>query len=366
MKNYFNISGSEKKEILEMYKTKSIISEQQQGEVKSVLYASTSPESIPNTQLVDRGLVIPEEMKSQYPNIENVVFRSTVNSLLSSGNLSTFKPVRLTKTPMDVLMVGKQGGEYQQGGVTPEGGVSFFSKSSDSIDASHNGLLVLLRAVDKYKEAGNPQDIRFILKMGQQNRYSEYMPLKNINDLNINTNILGSFKNNIISSIIPDGSFAENNYKKTFDKKTKEQRIKILNEYFSLGFVNFYRKQFSFKTTTGPKVDFANWVNTFYGKDLNDPTLVSTYNQIFKTFIDHFNLAIKNDLYLPWFKNTGITIPEINSIIEYNSKLTPGSPSSIASPIMLNASTLGKKIKPTPISAGSSTTYGMGQSTNKN
>lgn len=363
MKNYFNISGSEKKEILEMHKTKSIISEQQQGEVKSVLYASTSPESIPNTQLVDRGLVIPEEMKSQYPNIENVVFRSTVNSLLSSGNLSTFKPVRVTKTPMDVLMVGKQGGEYQQGGVTPEGGVSFFSNSSDSIDASHNGLLVLLRAVDKYKEAGNPQDIRFILKMGQQSRYSAYMDLKNINSLKINASLKGTFEGDLVSSIIPDGSFAENAYKKLFDKKTKDQRIQILLKRYPLGFITTnYSKYFPFTTTTGPKIDFANWVNTFYGKELGDPTLVSTYNQIFKTCIDHFNLAIKNDLYLPWFKNTGVAIPEINTIIEYNSKLVPQPPSSIATPIMLSASALGKNLKQPQGGKSSATSYEMGKS----
>jgi hypothetical protein len=366
MKNNFIVSSSEKKMILEMYKSKLILNEQDQSEVKDILYASTSPESIPNKQLIDRGLVIPEELKSQYPNFENVVFRSTVSSLISSGDLSSFKPVRITKTPMDVLMVGKQGGEYQQGSVTPEGGISFFSNSSDSIDASHNGLLVLLRSMDKYREVGNPKDIKFILKMGQQTRYSALMPLKRINELNINQNIIGSFQNTLLSSIIPDGQFSAETYKVIFDKKTKDQRIKILTERLSLGFIGFYSRKFPFITTTGPKVDFASWVNNYYGKDFKDPGLVSTFNQIFKTSIDHFNNSIKNDLYLPWFKNTGVAIPEINPIIEYNSKLTPGNPYNITSAIMLNVSGIGKTTKPTPGGTGTSTTYGMGKSTTKN
>jgi hypothetical protein len=369
MKNNFIVSSDEKKMILEMHNSKnpkSILNEQNQGEVKSIIYASTSPESIPNQQLMDRGLSIPEEMKTQYPNIENVVFRSTVSSIISTDNLSTFKPVRITKTPMDVLMVGKQGGEYQQGGVTPEGGISFFSNSSDSIDASHNGLLVLLRAIDKYKESGNPQDIKFIVKMGQQTRYSAFMNLKNINLLNISPSIKGSFENMVISSIIPDGKFSSENYKVLFDKKTKEQRIKILTEKFSSGISPYLKKIFPFVNTTGPKVDFSGWVNNFYGKDFKDPGLVSTFNQIFKTSIDHFNDSIKNEMYLPWFKNTGIAIPEINSIIEYNSKLVPANPSALSSAIMLSPSAAGKTSKPAPSGASSSTSYGMGQSTNKN
>lgn len=366
MKNNFIVSSSEKKMILEMHKSKLILNEQDQSEVKDILYASTSPESIPNKQLIDRGLVIPEELKSQYPNIENVVFRSTVSTLISSGDLSSFKPVRITKTPMDVLMVGKQGGEYQQGSVTPEGGISFFSNSSDSIDASHNGLLVLLRSMDKYREVGNPQDIKFVLKMGQQSRYSAFMPLKNINLLKLNQNRVGGFENTLLSSIIPDGQFSAETYKIIFDKNTKEQRIKLLTERLSLGFVMSYKKTFPFITTTGPKVDFASWVNNYYGKDFKDPGLVSTFNQIFKTSIEHFNNSIKNDLYLPWFKNTGIAIPEINSIIEYNSKLTPGNPYNIASAIMLNVSSIGQKRNTPPTGGSSSTTYGMGKSTTKN
>lgn len=362
MKNNFIVSSLEKKMILEMHKSKSILNEEDQSEVKDILYASTSPESIPNKQLMDRGLVIPKELKSQYPNIENVVFRSTVSSLISSGDLSSFKPVRITKTPMDVLMVGKQGGEYQQGSVTPEGGISFFSNSSDTIDASHNGLLVLLRAMDKYREVKNPKDIKFILKMGQQNRYSALMPLKNINLLKPSQSRIGGFEATLLSSIIPDGQFSAEVYKVLFDKKTKDQRIKILTERLSLGFVQSYKKTFPFITTTGPKVDFTSWVNNYYGKDFKDPGLVSTYNEIFKKSIDHLNSSIKNDLYLPWFKNTGVAIPEINSIIEYNSKLTPGNPYNIASAIMLNVSGIGKITKPTSVGSGSSTTYGMGKS----
>ena len=364
MKNNFIVSSSEKRMILEMHnllKPKSVLKEQSQEEVKSIVYASTSPESMPNTKLLENGLVIPEELKSKYPNIENVVFRSTVSSLISTGNLSTFKPVRITKMPMDVLMVGGQGGDYQQGGVTPQGGVSFFSNSNDNIDASHNGLLVLLRAMDKYGDAGKPQDIKFILKMGQQERYSVFMDLKNINSLNLNQNKIGSFENIILASLIPDGKFAADTYKKMFSGKTEEQRIAKLNE--TLGFVTYYRKTFPFTNTTSPKIDFASWVNTYYGKDFNDPSLVSTYNQIFKTAIDHFNAAIKDDLYTPWFRNTGIVIPEIDAIIANNAKLTPQPPAPLATAIMTSASSEGQKSKPVGGSNASSTNYKIGKST---
>ena len=146
-----------------------------------------------------------------------------------------------------------------------------------------------------------------------------------------------------------------------FSGKTEEQRIAKLNE--TLGFVTYYRKTFPFTNTTSPKIDFASWVNTYYGKDFNDPSLVSTYNQIFKTAIDHFNAAIKDDLYTPWFRNTGIVIPEIDAIIANNAKLTPQPPAPLATAIMTSASSEGQKSKPVGGSNASSTNYKIGKST---
>lgn len=199
--------------------------------------------------------------------------------------------------------------------------------------------------------------------MGQQARYSAYMDLKNINLLNLDQNKIGSFTNIILASLIPDGKFAAAIYKNMFDKKTKEQRIAKLNESLPLGFVTYYRKTFPFTNTPSPKIDFASWVNTYYGKAFNDPSLISTYNQIFKTAIDHFNTSIKNDLYTPWFKNTGVAIPEINTIIANNAKLTPQPPASLANAIMTSASGEGQKSKAPAGTNASSTNYQMGKAT---
>ena len=48
MKNNFIVSSSEKRMILEMHKSKLILNEQDQSEVKDILYSSTSPEYLKN------------------------------------------------------------------------------------------------------------------------------------------------------------------------------------------------------------------------------------------------------------------------------------------------------------------------------
>ena len=131
--------------------------------VVNIVFASTSAEKMPNSQNVSlNGLVTPDA--TTYPDIEKVVFTATVSEWLSSkksGLLSAFKPSRTTTTAMDVLKVGALGKDYTQGATTVTGGIQFMSNSTDTIEASHNGLLVLARALETWIDAGKPAGIKY-------------------------------------------------------------------------------------------------------------------------------------------------------------------------------------------------------------
>ena len=340
--------------------------------VVNIVFASTSAEKMPNSQNVSlNGLVTPDA--TTYPDIEKVVFTATVSEWLSSkksGLLSAFKPSRTTSTGMDVLKIGALGKDYSQGGSTGTGGIQFMSDSTDTIEASHNGLLVLARALETYIDAGRPASIKFILKMGQAKRWGAYINLKNINNLK-KSDAKNTWESYVTAAVIPNGGFASNNYKTSFDGKTAEERIAFLNNMFSAGWLTGLSKQFPFNTTTGPAgVDYSTWVNNYFGKitSLNDFSTNATIQTDFETMFNkcktHYYNAIKNDFYANVVNKTGIVIPEMEEILTTINGWTSGNVVSKATPIMSSISNPGTVIKTTGGGKGTSSEYELGKAKN--
>lgn len=342
----------------------------------NILFASTSAETMPNSTNVSlNGLIAPTDTTT-YPDIEKTVFSAKVSDLFVSGKvtkktlLSKFMPVRTTTTAMDVLKVGDQGGDYAQGGLTPSGGIQFMSNSTDTIEASHNGLLVVARALETFIDAGFPAGVKIMLKMGQASRWGAYIKLTEINKLT-DSSIYGGWQTHMVAAIIPDGGFASNTYKTSYDGKTAEERIEILKGQWTKGWVNVsVTNRFPITTTTGPTgVDYSKWVNNYFGKitKLEDfetvAGLQTDFETMFKACRTHYYNAIKNDLYKVIVNKTGLQIPEMDDILVEINELSVSQAKDKAEPIMTSDSGAGVPIKSTSGKASTSQ-YDLGTAKN--
>jgi hypothetical protein len=343
----------------------------------SIVFASTSIEKMPNsTNVKNNGLVTPTDTTT-YPDIEKTVFSAKVSDWLKGQKgtsegaantlLSAFKPVRTTSTGMDVLKVGSLGGDYTQGGVTPSGGIQFMSNSTDVIEASHNGLLVLARALETWIDAGKPAGVKFMLKMGQAKRMGSFIDLGNLSKLD---HSLGTWESYMAASLIPDGMFADNTWKETFDGKTAEERATELSTFFSNGWATSVIKlMFPFTTTTAPAgVDYSKWITNYFGKvtQLGEYDTVSGLQKDYETMFiacrDHYVKEMKS-MYANLLKIIGGTsIPEIDEKITSISAKTATRIIRKANPIMTKASGSGSGSSSTTKAVTSQ--YELGQAKN--
>jgi hypothetical protein len=175
----------------------------------------------------------------------------------------------------------------------------------------------------------------------------------------------------MVAAIIPDGGFASNYYKTTFDGQTAEERVTKLKNDWPKGWVNSQiTKRFPVTTTTAPTgVDYSKWVTNYFGKvtTLDDfatvPGLQTDLETMFKACKTHYYNAIKNDLYKVIVNKTGLKIPEMDQILLDINDLSVSQAKDKAQPIMLNAAAMGVPIKST---SGKSSTgqYDLGTAKN--
>lgn len=241
------------------------------------------------------------------------------------------------------------------------------SDSTDTIEASHNGLLVLARALETWIDAGKPAGIKFMLKMGQANRWGAYINLSRLFLLN---NSAAGWESEVIATLIPDGQFSGNDYA-SYNGKTAEERGALFNTSYPAGMVTTVLKtKFPFTaTTTGPAgVDVPAFIKKYFGQitkleDFGTNTELKTdYESMFNATRNHFVKAIKNDFYANLVNKTGIKIPEMEDIITNISAMTASNPKTKATPIMTSAASYGKSTStPAKASAG---TYQLGTGKN--
>jgi hypothetical protein len=361
--------------ILDYSKWRRIYEAEEEKQV-SIVFASTSVEKMPNSVNVkNNGLVTPTDTAA-YPDIEKTVFSAKVSDWLKGQKgtaegaantlLSAFKPVRTTSTGMDVLKVGSLGGDYTQGTVTPSGGIQFTSDSTDVIEASHNGLLVLARALETWIDAGKPAGVKFMLKMGQAKRMGSFIDLKNLFRLG---DQVGLWESHMAASLIPDGMFSDNSWKEKYDGKTAEERATELATAFSNGWPTSIKSMFPFTTTTAPTgVNYSTWITNYFGKvtQLGEFDTVSglqkEYETMFVACRDHYVKEIKS-MYTNLLKIIGGTsIPEIDEKITSLSAKTASRIIRKANPIMTKSSVVGSGSSSTTKAVTSQ--YELGQAKN--
>jgi hypothetical protein len=349
----------------------------------SYIYASTTSETVGNSTLMADGVNaagLPAVDAATYPDAGLVVWKTTVPELIKASKskaLAKFTPVRTTSKAMDVLKVGSLGGDYAAGGSS--GKIQFSSTSTDTIEASHNGLLVLARLVDTYVDSGKPAGVTFIVEMGAANRYGSYINLSGLKLLNLGSSgAKGQWGGYMAAALIPDGQFKDmTTYGNNFDGKTAEERAAVLNGWLSKG---FFSKNCFFGPMNSadgvPKIDeskltllsldFTNFVTTYLGK-LGDSALEAEYDKIWAKFRTNWVTNVKNILaqYSKEFP-TVITSEQVTNIITKSETAEVGTILSKAEPIMNNpplrtgTPTAGSKVK----AAGSTGTYELGKSKN--
>jgi hypothetical protein len=347
----------------------------------SYVYASTTSETIGNTTMMAdgvnaAGLMAPDA--TTYPDAGLVVFSTTVPALLGSAKskrLSSFTPVRTTTKAMDVLKIGSKGGDFAAG--ASSGKIEFSATSTDTIEASHNGLLVLARLVETYIDAGKPADATLIVEMGAADRYGSYINLAGLDKLDINKSYKGEWSSWISAALVPDGGFAANvHYAPSFDGKTAAQRATTLNNMFGKGAFDKTMHNSPMAMSGVPKIDsskltllnldFTDFVTTYLGK-LDDPALETRYDNIWKTVRTNWITNV-NKILAQYSKEfpTAITSDKVKTIIANCEKADPGTITSKAYPIMNNPAgppgeeVPGTKVKPKTDSG----TYELGKSKN--
>lgn len=328
---------------------------------QNIILSTTSKEDMPNATNVKNGLIDPQDT-TKFP-LENTVFTCTVPELLSKG-LSAFKPIRTTKQPLDVIKIGNAGGDYPQGG---KAAIEFMSSSTDAIEASHNGLLVLQRVYDIYTSKQGliqQKPVKIIVKIGQNSRISSFLNLADMFYL-INNGPAG-WEGQMVASLIPNGQFADNPYKKEYDGKTAEQRISFLNEQLANGFLFAGTiKRFGINVQSKPQVDYATWVNTYFGKitnleDFKNPQLNADFAKLYDVCKNTFYSNIKT-YFDDITKTTGIVVPNAEAILQSIMDKKVASAIVKAQPIMNNASGLGSPVKGG--NNASTKSYNLGQGT---
>lgn len=316
----------------------------EQTEFNSMLYASTSPEKMPNSSNVtDNGLVAPTDTAT-YPDIETVVYSATIPEILKAKNLSVFKPIRKTAIALDVLKIGATGKDYTQGAAAS---FEFTSASTDTIEASHNGLLVIARLIDTYNDAGRPANTKFYVKMGQAKRYGTYLNLKSLLTMGLSSKgkfagdqwrQAGYWSTPAAAALVPadaltDLSLPGKTIRATYPEKS--QRLNYFNNTSGCkdgiplnGLVNSKTK---IPMPATPSI--ATFIDTYFGKPLNDATLVADWKKLWTAYVTNYNDNIKAAVKL-WTTVVGIPIPALDAMYTENLATYPGDPAAKVKPII--------------------------------
>jgi hypothetical protein len=225
MQNYnWDVSPEEKSRILNLHESatkRQYLNEQMAG--ASEVSASTDKNRISHA-LLSKSYGLPAGSEH-----ETFYYVSDVFSILGQSRgdrtafLSQFKPLNDTNTYVDYFSVGDQS-------LTNAGSKTFNFKQNAKVVASHNGLLALVRAMDRMKGSPSVLTITF-----SDNRQSQSVTFNSNKAFNISPGIVG-LQNHLALLSINDIS-KSTLYNRTYTNSSTPQIEKMIGVYLN-SFIN--------------------------------------------------------------------------------------------------------------------------------